>query len=71
MEHFLKQLKDNWIVYGFLIAMILWYGSTNTRLDSVEAEQKTQKTTFEKLDQLVIDVAVVKNDVGYIKAKLK
>lgn len=71
MEKLLKQMKDNWLVYAFLISMVLWYGSTNSRLQSVEAEQKEQKTTLQKLDQLIIDVAVVKTDVKYIKDEVK
>lgn len=62
MENSLKQLRDNWMILTFLVVMILWYGNTNARLTAVEAQQVEQATTDEKVDKLVIDVAVIKTE---------
>lgn len=71
IEKLIKQLKDNWFIYAFFAGLILWYGNINSRMSAVEAAQNEQKVTLSKLDQLSIDIAVVKNDVGYIKERLK
>lgn len=50
-----------------ICGLVVWYANVNTRLDTVEAKQKDQQVTLDKIDQLSIDMAVVKNDVSYIK----
>ena len=67
----MEELKKNWIIASFVAAMILWYGNVNARLNSVEAKQAEQATLSEKINQLLTDVAVIKNDVSTIKGILK
>lgn len=71
MESILKQLKNNWFIYAFFAGLILWYGNMNSRMTAVEAVQQEQKAALSKIDQMAIDMAVVKTDVGYIKEKIK
>lgn len=71
MENLAKQLKENWFIYAFIAGLILWYGNINNRVDAVEAKQAEQQTTIEKIDQLLIDMAVIKTDISYIKEKVK
>ena len=62
MENILKQLKDNWFIMAFMVSITLWYGSTNSRLTAVEAQQAEQSTVQEKVDALIVDVAVIKSE---------
>lgn len=67
MDTFLKKLKEVWYIIVMICGLVVWYANVNTRLDTVEAKQKDQQVTLDKIDQLSIDMAVVKNDVSYIK----
>jgi hypothetical protein len=64
-------IRNNWAILVFICAMIIWYANTNARLNSVEAEQEDYSTIFEKINQMAIDMAVVKNDVSIIKTNLQ
>lgn len=68
MENFLKQIRDNWILLAFLVAMILWYGRVDSRLTILEAAGKDQADLLTKISQIQVDVAFIK---GQIKNKLK
>lgn len=61
MESMTDQIRKNWMMLVFISGMILWYGNTNSRLTAVEAQQIEQATIEEKVDQLITDVAVIKN----------
>lgn len=67
----MEEIRRNWMLIGFIAAIILWYGNVNSRLNSVEAKQEEQATLSEKINQLVTDVAVIKNDVSTIKSRVK
>ena len=67
----MEEIRRNWMLIGFIAAMILWYGNVNSRLTAVEASQVEQNTLNEKINQLLTDVAVIKNDVSTIKGILK
>lgn len=71
MDNFVKTLKEAWFLIAFIVFMVLWYGSVNTRLEAVETKQLEQQAILDKINQLVIDVAVIKNDVATIKEVLK
>jgi len=71
MKIFMENIRQNWMLIAFMTTMVLWYGSVNSRLNSVEAKQQEQATLSEKINQLVTDVAVIKNDVSTIKSRLK
>lgn len=67
----MEEIRRNWMLIGFIAAIILWYGNVNSRLTAVEASQVEQITLNEKINQLLTDVAVIKNDVSTIKGILK
>lgn len=67
----MEEIRRNWMLIGFIAAMILWYGNVNSRLTAVEASQVEQATLSEKINLLLTDVAVIKNDVSTIKGILK
>lgn len=70
MELSLVKLRENWILLAFFTMLVLWYGNTNSRLNSVEAQQVTQETTEQKVDTLVIDVAVIKTQTKDANKKI-
>lgn len=62
MKIFMENIRQNWMLIAFMTTMVLWYGSVNSRLNSVEAQQLEQATIQEKVDVLVTDVAVIKSE---------
>lgn len=71
METFAIKLKDNWIFIIFFANLIVWYANIGSRLTAVEAKVLEQQTTLEKIDQLQIDVAVIKTNVDFIKKSVE
>lgn len=67
VKNIVKQLKDAWFIIVFASFIILWYGSTNFRLDSLEAKQEEQNVEIKKIDEIRIDIATIKGDLQYIK----
>lgn len=67
MPDLVTQIKDKWFIVVFIAGMILWYGNTNSRLNTIEAQQKDQIDIVEDITQLKIDMAVVKDNVLDIK----
>lgn len=70
MDDAAKQLKDKWFLIVFLAGLILWYGSTNSRLNAVEAKVADQQNTIEQIADIKVDIAVIKTNVSYIKTQL-
>lgn len=71
MADLLTQIRDRWFMFAFLISMVLWYGSVNSRLNGVEAKQQEQAQIVDDVISLKIDVAVIKSTVLDIKDILK
>lgn len=49
MSEFSTQLRDKWFLIVFITMLILWYGTVNSRLNSVEAQANENKELI-KLD---------------------
>lgn len=74
MEQAIKKIQSVWFLFVPLVLLIIWYANTNSRISAVEAKQTSFETSqqqyFDKMDQLITDMAVVKTDVGYIKKEI-
>ena len=70
METFIKKLGEAWYLVVAIIALSMWCATQQARITTVEAKVQDQQTTLDKINQLVVDMAVVKTDVSYIKEQL-
>lgn len=70
MGEVFAQIKDKWFIIMFIASMILWYGNTNNRLNTVEAAQEEQEDIADDIVSLKIDMAVVKSSVLNIEKNL-
>lgn len=71
MDSLTLKLKDNWFIIVFSASMIVWYANTTTRLEALETKVEDQRTINDKINQINIDVAVIKANVEFIKNRLK
>lgn len=73
-----EYLKKNWVVLVFIVSLIMWYTTTNSRLDGLEAKADEQSVLIEKVNQLLTETAVIKSvqiqqskDIEFIKSRLQ
>lgn len=71
MDKFIDKVQKDWVLIAFAVSMVMWFANTNSRLATVEKAQADQVTVNDKIDQLVLDTALIRQDVGYIKEKIK
>ncbi len=70
LDRELKKLQENWVILVFLASLVIWFANTNSRLGALEVKADTQTQTQVDINNIKIDVAVVKNTVLDIKARL-
>ena len=63
MEHFLKNLRENWVIWLFLGSVIMSWSMFSTRLSQAEAKIQELQTTNEQIRQIQIDIAVIKEKI--------
>lgn len=71
MEHTLKQIKDNWIVLVFITSLIVTWTTFNSRLAKAEQDILTLQQISSQIQEININMAVVKTDINYIKESIK
>lgn len=71
MRKFITELSKVWYLLAFVIAIILWYGSVNYRLNSVEAKQTENEKTLIELMKIKTDVEVIKSKVDFIYQRVQ
>lgn len=67
----IENIKSYWVLIAFITSLVLWYGSVNYRLNQVEAKYDELKVVIQSVNKLTTDIAVIKNDVSYIKERVK
>lgn len=70
MEHFLRQIKDNWVILCFIVALIVSWTNVNSRLVSAESDIQEISDTLVQINQINTSVAEIKTDIQWIKLRL-
>lgn len=70
MQDILKQLRENWVIWAFLTSAVIWYANINHRLADAEEKITQQEKVVESINQINLDVAVIKTQVVDINKKL-
>ncbi len=71
MEHLLKQLRENWLILIFLGSMIVSWTTFNTRLAQAESDIKELRSAIISIQDIKVDMAVVKEKVTSIEKQLR
>jgi len=67
MEHFLKQIKDNWVILCFIVALIVSWTNINSRLVAAENDIAQLSQVVEQINSINITLEGIKKDISYIK----
>lgn len=60
MENILKQLRENWVILFFIGTLIASWTMFSNRLTNAEGKVLKLETTYGQIQQIQIDVAVIK-----------
>lgn len=71
MEQFLEQLRKNLVILLFMGSVIMSWTMFSSDLAQAKAEIDDLKVAIEKINQVAQDIAVIKNDIEYIKKEIK
>jgi len=71
MEHFLKQVKDNWVMLLFLGGVIVSWTTFNSRLANAEIKIVELQILVAQISKINIDIAVIREQIININSKLK
>jgi len=71
MNNLLKDIKENWILVVFIAGLIVGWTTFSNRLDTVEVLAKENKSTLQKIEEIRVDIAVMKNDIAIIKNNIR
>ena len=67
MNDAVKEIRNNWLIIVFIASLIVGWTTSNNRLTAVEAQVQEQKTALQSIQQIQIDINVMKTDIQYIK----
>jgi len=67
----LKEIKTNWLIIGFFITIVLWYGDVNATKAMARENRAIIEVMQESLSQIKTDTAVIKSEVSFIKQRVK
>jgi len=67
----LKEIKTNWLIIGFFITIVLWYGDVNATKTLANENRAIIEVMQESLSQIKTDTAVIKSEVSFIKQRVK
>lgn len=70
MEKIFLQIKDNWIILCFIVALIVSWTNANSRLVNAESEIEELHRVVAQINQINISLAEIKTDISYIKRSL-
>ncbi len=71
MESFTRQIRDNWVILSFIVMLIISWTTINNRLAQAEENIKSLQEISSQMNQMQIDIAVIKNQVMTINQKLR
>ena len=67
----LKEIKTNWLIIGFFITIVLWYGDVNATKAMARENRAIIEVMQESLSQIKTDTAVIKSEVSFIKQRVR
>lgn len=71
MESFFKNIKEYWFIIIFIGMVVVSWTTFTARLSNLEDRVKAMESAILSFDQVRIDIAVIKNDIGAIKERIK
>jgi len=69
--NFLTDIKQNWMLVLFVGSLIVGWTTFGGRLSNVEAQAQENKEAIEILANIQLDIALIKQDLEYIKRKVQ
>lgn len=70
MEHFLKQLRDNWVILVFIAMLISSWTMTNSRLAQAETRILELQSVVTEINEININIAVIQEHLKNIDKKI-
>lgn len=70
MEHFFKQLKENYVIIVFIVGLIVTWTTFNSRLSQAELDIKDLKTAVAEITNIKITVERIDTSVDFIKKQV-
>lgn len=67
----LKYLKSNWILIAFIGSLVIGWTTFNSRLASAEIKITELQVVVAQINQIQVDIAVIKQDITWIKKNVK
>lgn len=68
---FLKQIKDNWIILSFIVALIVSWTNVNSRLVQAENDIAQLSQVVDRINTMDVRLAVIQEKVINIEKILK
>ena len=71
MENFLTQIKNNWIILSFIVALIVSWTNVNSRLVQAENDIEQLSHVVTQINEINIRLAVIQEKVVNIEKMIK
>jgi len=66
-----KKIRDNFVIILFIGSFVVGWTWVQARLSAVEVLAEENKTVLECIHEINISVALIQQDIEYIKAQIK
>ena len=67
----LDEIRKNWVLIMCIVSIIASWTMQSSRLAQAEKDIEDLQALSAEIRQQGLDIAVIKNDVGYIKERIK
>ena len=66
-----KKIRDNFVIILFIGSFVVGWTWVQARLSAVEVLAEENKTVLECIHEINISIALIQQDIEYIKAQIK
>lgn len=70
-SNFIKQVRDNWVILCFIVALIVQWTNFNTRIANAEADISNLLSVVNQINEINVRIAVIQADINYIKKNVQ
>ena len=70
MEHFIKQIRENYVIIAFMVMLIMSWTNINTRMVQAEKDIKDIKVTLQEITDIKITIQRIDTSVDFIKREV-